>query len=106
MCFCRSASWHHKDYVVYIPTLFFLDPPEGTVPTKEGEARMTEAIEFEVEQSDDKYDEEEEFEEEEEGFKTSSPKKRKAAPKTTTPKDVYKKESSRRKEGYAHRRSY
>ena len=59
---------------------------------------MTEAIEFEVEQSDDKYDEEEEFEEEEEGFKTPSPKKRKAAPKTTTtPKDVYEKESSRRK---------
>ncbi|OEU08056.1 hypothetical protein FRACYDRAFT_264722 [Fragilariopsis cylindrus CCMP1102] len=60
---------------------------------------MTEAIEFEVEQSDDKYDEEEEFEEEEEeeGFKTPSPKKRKAAPKTTTPKDVYKKESSRRR---------
>ena len=58
---------------------------------------MTEAIEFEVEQLDDKYDEEEEFEEEEEGFKTPSPKKRKAAPKTTTPKDVYKKESSRRR---------
>ena len=60
-----------------------LDPPEGTVPTKEGEAQVTEAIEFEVEQSDD--EEEEEFEEEE-GFKTPSPKKQKAAPKTTTPR--------------------
>ena len=91
MCFCRSASWHHKDYVVYIPTLFFLDPPEGTVPTKEGEARMTEAIEFEVEQSDDKYDEGE-FEEEE-GFKTPSPK-------------MSTKKKAVEEEGYVYRRSY
>ena len=68
---------------------------------------MTEAIEFEVEQSDDKYDEEEEFEEEEEGFKTPSPKKRKAkaAPKTITP-TMYTKKKAVEEEGYVHRRSY
>jgi hypothetical protein len=33
---------------IYIPEPV-LDPPEGTVPTKEGEAQITEAIEFEVE---------------------------------------------------------
>jgi hypothetical protein len=56
-----------------------------TSPTKEGEAQITEAIQFEAEQSDDGYEEEEEFEEEE-GFKTPSPEKQKAGPKTTTPR--------------------
>ena len=52
---------------------------------------MTEAVEFEVEQSDDKY-EEEEFEEEE-GFKTPSPK-------------MSTKKKAVEEEGYVYRRSY
>ena len=68
---------------------------------------MTEAIEFEIEQSDDKYDEEEEFEEEEEGFKTPSPKKRN---EKRLPKQQHQKMSTKNKaveeEGYVHRRSY
>jgi hypothetical protein len=78
-----------------------LDPPPGTVVTnKEGEASTgTEAIEIEVEGSEEEedYNEEEEFEEEfEEGFKTPSPKKQKATSKTTTPRRMAKKATPRK----------
>jgi hypothetical protein len=77
---------------IYIPEPV-LDPLEGTVPTKEGDDQITEAIEFEVEGSEEEeedYTKDKEFEEEE-GFKTPSPKKQKAAPKTTTPRRMVKK---------------